>query len=173
MNVASLKADLLARDLVRLLTDLVSLHGDLGLHMQNKLDAMKRADSEQIQSITARETLLLERATERDGFRRQLTRRLLEELGLDPLATPRLSELAEHLAEPRRSQLLVAAAGLKEKLDSAERLRVTTTLVTQEMLKHMREVLSVMRGGGMGAELYSRSGRRERVSSATVFEAVG
>lgn len=171
--MANLKADLLAKDLVRLMTDLVALHGEMALHMQNKLEAMKLAEGDRVQSITARETVLLERAVERDGLRRQLTRRLLEALGLDPNATLKLTHLAEYLAEPRRSQLLVAAAGLKEKVESVERLRVTTTLVTQEMLKHMREVLSVMRGGGLGAELYSRSGRRERVNSATVFEAVG
>ena len=167
--------DMLARDLGRLLNDMMGLHGELAMLMTNKLDAIKRADSDQIQSTTAREMALAERISEREGLRRQMTRRIVEGLGLEAEKHKaiKVTELAEYFPEPRRSQLLVAAAGLRDRLEEIERMRVTTTLITQEMLKHMEEVFSVMTAGSPGADVYSRTGRRERSGSAKVFEAVG
>lgn len=174
--MVSREIDLLARDLVRLLGDLSSLHGELAMHMRDKLEAIKQADASRIQSITARETLLAERAAEREGLRRQITARMLKAMGAaerspsGELVT--LNQLAELLAEPRRSQLLVAAAGLREKIHEVSRLQTTFSLITKQMLEHMGEVLKVMCAGVRG-EVYSRSGRRQQGGTATVFEAVG
>lgn len=176
MSVVSREVDLLARDLVRLLGDLSSLHGELAMHMRNKLEAIKHADAPRIQSITARETVLAQRAAEREGLRRQITARIVHLLGAsgqgadgEPIT---LTRLAERLPEPRRSQLLVAAAGLREKLNEIGRMQATLSLVTQHMLEHLNEVLKVM-CAGVGGEVYSRSGRRQNAGTATVFEAVG
>lgn len=175
MNVARASVDNLARDLVRLLNEMVGIHGELAMHMRSKLDAIKRADPDRIQSITAREAVLVRKAAERENLRRLITQRILGELGLDGGKTgkTRLTEFAECLDEPRRSQVLVAAAGLRDRLQEIERTRAITTLISQEMLKHMREVLAVMTGGSERAELYSRSGRRQQGAAAAVFEAVG
>lgn len=168
--------DLLARDLVRLLIDMTSLHGELAMHMQNKLDAIKRADSDRITSITAREAVLAERAIEREGLRRQITSRLLAGLGrkaTDASGSPiSLTQLAEYFPEPRRSQLLVAASGLREKVREINRLHVTLSMITREMLVHLGEVFKVM-CAGVGSDIYSRSGRRQKNGTAAVFEAVG
>jgi len=173
--VKDAQVDRLARDLVRLLTDLVGLHGELATHMRSQVEAVKQADSARIESITARQQVLADRLIEREGLRRQITKRILGGLGLDPAGyrSIRLSELADHFPEPRRSQLLVAAAGLKEKARQIERMRVTTTLITQEMLKHLGQVVAVMTAGGGQADVYSPSGRRQGLESANVFEAVG
>lgn len=170
------ETDLLARDLVRLLGDLTSLHSELAMHMRNKLEAIKQADANRIQSITAREMLLAERSAEREGLRRQITARILKSLGRaekdNAAEQVTLTELAELFPEPRRSQLLVAAAGLREKLKEIDRMRTTVSLITQEMLKHLAEVLKVM-SAGVGSDVYSRSGRRQNAGVAAVFEAVG
>ena len=167
--------DSLARDLVRLLSDLTELHGELAMHMRHKLDAIKAADTDRITSITAREMVLAERAMEREGLRRQITRQMLAGLGLGKsLSEPvKLSDLAERLSEPRRSQVLVAAAGLRARLQEIEQMRVTTTLVTQEMLKHVGEVISAMTSGGSSNDAYERTGQRHGPVPARVFEAVG
>ena len=67
----------------------------------------------------------------------------------------------------------MAAAGLREKVEEIERLRVTTALITEEMLKHMRDVFSVMTSPAQDTGVYSRTGGREDASSPRVFEAVG
>jgi hypothetical protein len=170
------ETDLLARDLVRLLGDLTGLHGEMAMHMRDKLAAVRRADAARIQSITARENLLAEKAAEREGLRRAITARLLKSLGrpaTDAGGRPvTLSRLAEMLEEPRRSQLLVAASGLREKVLEINGMHRTVSLVTSEMLNHLGEVLKVM-CAGVGTGTYSRCGRPQQAGTATVFEAVG
>lgn len=174
--MVSRQTDLLVRDLVRLLADLTSLHGELVMHMQSKLEAIKHADADRISSITAREMTLAERVAEREGLRRQITARILKGLGResqDESGRPiTLTRLAEWLPEPRRSQLLVAAAGLRDKLGEIDRMRTTTTLITNQMLEHLGEVMKIM-CRGVGSDVYSRCGQRQRAGTATVFEAVG
>jgi len=175
MTVAAKEVDLLAKDLVRLLADLGGLHGEMAMHMRDKLEAIKQADADRIQSITARELLLADRVAEREGLRRQIAARIVRGLGLEAGEgqSPSLTELAEHFGEPRRSQLLVAAAGLREKLHEIARVQARTSLITQQMLKHLGAVLDVMRSGGVNTDIYSRSGTRQRSGPASVFEAVG
>ncbi|HPZ96630.1 MAG TPA: flagellar export chaperone FlgN [Phycisphaerae bacterium] len=176
MNVVSREVDLLARDLVRLLGDLAGLHAELAMHMRGKLEAIKQADAGRIQSITARETLLADKAAEREGLRRQITARIIKGLGVEdknPTGGPiTLTQLAEFFPEPRRSQLLVAAAGLREKVREIDALRQTLSLITREMLEHLTEVLKVM-CAGVGTDVYSRTGQRQNTGVAAVFEAVG
>lgn len=175
MSVVPREVDLLAKDLVRLLADLGGLHGEMAMHMRDKLEAVKQADSDRIQSITAREMLLADRVAEREGLRRQITARIVQGLGLDADGGQSLSlaELAECFSEPRRSQLLVSAAGVREKLHEIRRTQTTTSLITQEMLKHLGAVLDVMRSGGASTDIYSRTGTRQQSGPASVFEAVG
>ncbi len=173
--MANIEADKLARDLVRLLGEIVGLYDEMAGHMKTKLEAIRQADTGRIQSLTAREMTLAEKVEQREGLRRHITKKLVKTLGL---RTPedfqlKLSELAEHLAEPRRSQLLGVATGLRDKADKIENLRITTTLITQEMLKHLNHVLSIMTSGGPEAEVYSPNGQRGQNGSPCVFDAVG
>lgn len=167
--------DNLARDLIRLIGSIAEVQGDLASLMRQRLDAVRRADTDQMQTITLREGVLLDRAKEREGLRRQVIRQLLVQMGRDPEqhAGAKLTELAEWLSEPRRSELLAASAGLRQKLEDVERARVTSALVTEEMLKHIGEVLATARCGGRAIDLYSSSGRFNMPTPANVFEAVG
>jgi hypothetical protein len=174
MANATANSDLLARDLARLLNDLGGLHAEMAGHMRDKLDAMRKADTERVSSITARELLLAEKVAEREGLRRQITRRLVETLGIRPAKaeTMRISELAGLFPEPRRSQLLTAATGLRRKVEELQRLHRTNTLVTQAVLRHLSEVFAAM-CVGPATESYTRGGRCAQHSAASVFEAVG
>jgi hypothetical protein len=174
-NANKHEADRLVADLLRLMREQVGLHGEMADQMNHKLEAVRRADTAQIQAITARETELLRRATEREGLRRQLTRRIVAALGLDAESNHRirLEALAKHFGEPARELLLIETGRLKAKLHEIEQIRVTTTLVTQEMIKHLNEVLAVMTSGVHGEDIYSRTGGKQDSTTANVFEAVG
>jgi len=173
--VAQLKADNLARELVRLLNDMSRLHEELAGLMRGKLEAIRRADSDTIQSITTGELVLANRLAEREGLRRDLVRNILRELGIGARKpqTLRMTELAECFAEPTRSRILVAATGLRVSLEEIERLSATTKMITGEMLRHMGEIIEVMTSGGSTTGVYSRAGSREASGRANVFEAVG
>lgn len=170
-----LNVDLLARDLVRVLNDLTGLHAELAAGAREQLAAMRAADAERIAAITANRAALAERAAEREGLRRQMTRRILEGLGAGQgrSASVKLSDLADLLPEPRRSQVLTAATGLRAAVEELQRLERINVLVTHETLRHLGQIVAVMRGGGSTGESYSRGGRRESFASASVFEAVG
>lgn len=175
MTVARNNVEKLTRELVEALNDLTGLHGEVLMHMRNKLAAIRKADTDAIASITAREMTLMDRVIERETARRQTTKKLVYLLGqqerfVEPV---KLTALAEHLPEPQRSQLLGASMGLREKLKELEQTRVTTTLVTQEMLKHLKQVMTVMTSGGPGSDVYGRTGQRQSSNAAHVFEAVG
>jgi hypothetical protein len=173
--VADSRVDNWARELVRLLGEMTRLHEELAGLMRGKLDAIRRADSDAIQAITSRELLLANRVAEREGLRRDLVRNLLRDLGLNRQQTApvRITELAEHFAEPQRSQILGAAAGLRSRIEEIDRMRISTRLITEQMLGHMGEILAVMTSGGAATGVYSRGGGRETSGRANVFEAVG
>lgn len=167
--------DPLVRDLVRLLGDLAGLHAEMAALAREKLAAMRTADGERIAAITAREMPLADRLAEREGLRRQITRRIVETLGLARSRADglRVTELADLIPEPRRSQLITAATGLRQRLEELQRLQQTNALITREMLKHLSGVMAVMCGGGPAAEGYTRGGRHAQPYTASVFEAVG
>lgn len=167
--------DALVRDLARLLGDLAGLHAEMCAHAREKLAAMRKADSAGIAAITARETQLADRLAEREGLRRQITRRVAEGLGLPRAQADklRIADLADLIPEPRRSQLLTAATGLRQRLGEFERLQRVSALITHEMLKHLSAVMTVMCGGGPAAESYTRGGRHAQPRTSSVFEAVG
>jgi hypothetical protein len=171
--VADVSVDILADNLVRLLNDMADLQSELTALMQQKIDSVKKADVGALEQVNARELALIGRAVERDGLRRQLMKKILRGLGLEPGATMRLTELAGHFREPVRSRLLVASSGLKAKLKVLERTRVKATLVTEAMLLHLRDVLNVMTRGHSESDVYARTGKPADASSANVFEAVG
>jgi len=173
--VTQVKADNLAKELVRLLNDMAGIHEELTVLMRSKLEAIRRADGDAIQSVTVRETALANRLAEREGLRRDLVRNILRELGMSSRKPQniRMTELAECFAEPRRSRILVATTGLRARLEQIERLSATTRMITTEMLRHMEEIIGVMTSGGPTTGVYSRAGSRETSGRASVFEAVG
>jgi hypothetical protein len=173
--VADVKSSLLLRDLIRLMDRLKEMQGELADRMRSKLDAIRKADTDAIHAITAHEMKLVEQIREREGLRRQIMRQLAVHLGLTDVKGDAMtaSELARHISEPQRSRLLTTVAGLRERLNEVEQLRVTSALISQEMLKHMDVVMNVMRSGGATSELYSRTGSTQRASGSSVFEAVG
>lgn len=165
----------LARDLARLLTEMAGQYAELVACAREKIEAMRRADSEAMTAITGRELLLAQRIAQREGLRRQITRKLAECCGFERTRADalRIADLADRIEEPYRNGLLAAGAALRQNVEELQRLQQVSALITHEMLKHFGEVVLVMRGAGLATEHYTRGGRRAEQPSASVFEAVG
>lgn len=163
------------RDLVRLLDEMRELYGQLRTTIRKKLQAMREASIELLQSCTAREGFLAGRIAEREGLRRQLVERLAGRLGLAPAAARSMpvSQVAQHLSEPLRGRLLAVAAGLREQAEAVQTANRTAALATGSMLKHLRAVTDAMTEGGTESTVYSAAGRPEVHQAVRVFEAVG
>ncbi len=164
-----------SRDLVALMCDLKELHEELLSVIGQKLAAMRRADTDALNSCLARERFLSDRIRQQEGLRQQLVRLMGQEIGLPAEAAQQLSlrDLAEELGEPRRAQLLGLAASVREVLAAIDRSNKVATLVTEEMLKHFRRVYAAMARAGHSAGTYSSGGELTTDRPARVFEAVG
>lgn len=160
--------------LLTVLGEIKRLYDELGVVVQAKLEAMRRADADGIRSACSREEFLTRRLGEQDGLRKQILDLLGESLALGERRgrTLTLREVGERVGEPWRSRLLSVAAALKAKLEeTAERNRVAA-LVSQEMVKHFRQVYEVMAQSNQTVTLYSRTGKPEARASRAVFDAV-
>jgi len=164
-----------SRDLVALMCDLKKLHEELLSVIQQKLGAMRRADTDALNSCLAREQFLSDRIRQQEGLRQQLVQLIGQEIGISAEAAQHLSlrELAEELGEPRRAQLLGLAGSVREVLAAIDRSNKVATLVTEEMLKHFRRVYAAMARAGDSAGTYSPGGELTTDRPARVFEAVG
>jgi len=162
-------------DLVVLLGDLKEVHEELLAVIQQKLAAMRRADTEALNSCLAREQFLTDRIRQREGLRQQLVQLIGRELGLSSEQVQGLSlrELAERVDEPRRGQLLALSACIRETLGAIDAANRVAALVTGEMLKHYRQVYSAMARSGPSMGTYSSRGQLAADRPAQVFEAVG
>lgn len=162
-------------ELIVLLGELKALHEELLEVIQQKLAAIRRADTDGLNSCLARERFLSDRILQRDGLRQQLVQLIGKALEIDPdrVRHMSLSELAEELSEPVRGQLLGLSADMRQTLLAIDSANKVAALVTDEMLKHFRQVYAVMAQSEESAGTYTARGRRTDDRPVQVFEAVG
>lgn len=162
-------------NLVTLMGDLKKLHDEMLSVIQQKLNAMRRADTDALNSCVARERFLAERVQKQEGLRRQLVQILWKELGLPSEQSSGLGlrDLAERLPEPRRGQLLVLGEELRELIGKIDNANKVVALVTGEMLKHFRHVHSAMARSGPSTGRYAANGQIAVERPTQVFDAVG
>ncbi len=162
-------------ELVTLLGELKGLHEELLRFIEQKLEAMRRADTEKLNACLSREQFLAQRIAEREGLRQQLVQLIGRAMDLTQDQTERLTvkDIADRVAEPRRGQLLGLAAGIRQTLQAIHARNQVAALVTDEMLKHFRQVYTVMAKSGPSTGRYSPAGTPATDRPRQVFEAVG
>jgi len=169
--------------LVKLVERLDRLHQELHEVIRHKIDRMRLADTEGIRQSTAREGVLVERIAEQEGLRRQLMTAIGQQMGLAPHAGRAMTlaadtGLARRLPDPRRSELLAAAAGLRTAVGRVAESNRLAGLIATQILRHVRHVFSAVTGTGVQAGSYSRRGeplgdREEQVASGPLLDAMG
>ncbi len=172
----SLERNQRAHDLVRLLDDMRQLYDDLQTTIDRRLEAVRRARVDDVQSCTTREGDLADRISNRDGLRRQLVRTTASGFGIEPEAatTMTLSNLAERMDEPQRGRLLTASAALRGAVEALRTVHRTASVVTLEMLKHFQAITDAVARTGCEPGMYTVRGQLSRSrSSARLFEAMG
>ena len=165
-----------AHDLVHLLDDMRQLYDELQATIRRRLEAIRRARMDDVQSCTSRESYLADRISNRDGLRRQLVRTTASGFGISPEAatTMTLSNLAERMDEPQRGRLLTASAALRGAVEALRTIHRTASVVTLEMLKHFQAITDAVARTGCEPGVYTVGGRLSRSgASARLFEAMG
>jgi hypothetical protein len=163
----------LAGQLADSLSQLRQLYEELMLVLRRKLESMKRADSEGLNSCSARERFLAQRIAEAESHRKQVLSRLQNELGFQAGRGVTVAELAGRLQEPARSKLLIMAQGLHQLISEADRMNQVAALVAKELLTHFRRVYEAMRVTQGAGALYGPGGARELEGTERLIDAVG
>lgn len=162
--------DKLATELLNILRGTKAAHERLLALANQKLDAMRTYDVELLIKLTEREREELLAAEQLEAARKSLVIRLAA--ALKP-AEPTTSNVAARVADPLKSQLLIAAAELRvvvERLTKANRL---TGKISVAVVQSVAKVLKVFTGIAQHAGLYGRNGRKSALQGVHVLDIAG
>jgi|GEM_PF-1066997 len=169
------KAGAKVRDLVRLLDQMRSLYAQMFAVIDEKLMAMRRSDVDAMAHAAAKERVLADRLSEREGFRKQLMDAVGDEIGLTGRSGRRLtvSQLANRLEDHHRAGLLAAADRLRKEVSKVAQANRVAGVVAREVVNHLQWVFAAVRPGEEEPSEYSKSGAVVSRSAGPLFDAVG
>lgn len=162
-------------DLIRLLGGFEEIHGRLGVVLDEKIEAMRRADVEAMGELEHRERTIVDQLKERDGLRKQLMDAIGVDLGLPPKAgrTLNLTQLGLRLSESERARLSEAGAQLRETVMKVRQMERVAATVSREVANHLQWVLSAVRPRDERPGVYSNEGALVRGGGSAMVELVG
>lgn len=165
-----------AAELTSLIEQLVGLQETLHGIIGEKLDAMRRCDTEAMMSAAQREGEIASKVSAMDERRKQTVAELCTTLGIPKPANTKyvtLRVLGARLDETSRGHLMRLGDSLREwMLKVAESNRVVE-MVCREMLSHFKNVFSAFTQDDEGVQTYSRGGAVKAGMGVKVLDAVG
>jgi len=161
--------------LLRLLDGLAELHVSLEWNIRSKLDAIRAADMNAVQSAMQEEQQVTDRLREREGLRKQLMDAVGAELGLARGAGRKLtvSELAARLPESSRLTLWQSAGSLRKAMAATAQANRVAGSAVRTLLHHMQWVFASIRPTGAAPLTYSKHGRMVPQGGTVALETVG
>lgn len=162
-------------NLVALLETLHELHLELLGIVQERIDAMKRADIAGMRDVGNREQALVQRISEREGLRKQLVDDIGRDMGMAPRAARAMSasQFAERIAGKRRGAVQRLTVALRETLARIARANQTSSMIAQGVLGHFRAIFESARTDDASGAGYGGSGKAIAEQDARIFDAVG
>ncbi|MFQ5502220.1 MAG: flagellar export chaperone FlgN [Phycisphaerae bacterium] len=170
------KIDQLTDDLALILDELIEQQATLHDGVRAKLEAMRRADTEEMIALSHHEGGIVSQINALDRRRRQVITEFASALslpihdGADHLSLP---VLAERLEERHRTRLTRLGAALREKMLQVAEANRVVELVSREMLAHFDNLFSAFTQDENEPRIYSRGGAMEDGAGAKVLDAVG
>lgn len=161
--------------LVGLLDELAVGQRELLQAVEAKIAAMRSGDPEAIRDATMPEQAIVQRMTEREELRRQLTINIARGYGVGAPAARRLSaaQLADRVGGASGERIRRAAASLKEATEKVAQRNHVAQLIAQNVLRHMKLAFQSMTGGASTALGYGQSGETYISAGDRIFDAVG
>lgn len=164
-------ADADVMTLHNLLRMLLGAQTDLASVLRSKLDAMRRADVDAMQSATADEAALIDRLSLLDAQRHAIAGRLASRFG-STAAPLRMSQVIGAIAEPMRSDLAAVSDALRRQMLAVADANDVVRTASREMTEHFRAVFESLTQAASEVMGYSRRGRSES-QPACLLDAVG
>ena len=158
-----------------LLDEIAEAHKDLLDAVEEKIAAMRTADTERIKQAMEREQALVERIDEREGVRRQLTENIARGYGIGGAAARRLSvrKLADRVGGAQAEAIVAAGQRLQKLTAQIAQRNHVAQLISQNILRHMTQVFAAMTVSRDGAVGYSPAGDVFAGGGERIFDAVG
>jgi len=162
-------------DLVKLLDGLYGLHDELTGVIRGKIEAMKRADTEQMRCHGEREHALVEAIREREGLRRQLMDLVAKDIGLPARSarTISLRQLAARTPHPHREALEGAGDRLRVCMARVAAANRVASETARQVVGHLRWVFASVRPGDSRPMGYSQAGRLVAAAETSLLDAMG
>lgn len=166
----------LVTELAGLLKQLADLQTLVNTAVRDKLEAMRRADVNEIAKRSRREADLSAQIIEVDRTRRGVVTRICAALGIAATEGGReitLRSLLQRLNATDREKLSALANVLRDRmLTTAESNRVVE-IVCHEMMSHFKAVFSAMTNAAAERGIYGEKGGRPPSGEPLVLDAVG
>ena len=166
----------LTNELAGLLRQLADLQTQVNAAVRDKLEAMRRADVNEIARRSRREAELSAQIIEVDRSRRAVVARMCAALGITATEGGReitLRSLLKRLPDADRDKLSALANVLRERmLATAESNRVVE-IVCHEMMAHFKAVFAAMTSAAADGGIYGEKGGRPPSGEPLVLDAVG
>lgn len=154
--------------LLRHVDNLARLNEKLLKLTRQRHSAMVARDVDRMESLLAEEGRLGQAILEQERGRQTTMVHLGAEQGRSPeqAARTRLTEAAQWLAEPARTELLALKQRLQQAVALVQETNRTMTALAQRMLPHFGELLEVLLGGTAGGSAYTADGLAVRSGAA-------
>ena len=133
-------------------------HERLLATMDQKLDAMRNANREQLAACCRAENELVQAIGEHEKQRLTLVAVLTQTLDPRAVSPLRMGELAERLPEPARGRLLVLRAQLRERIEAVRSRGGTLRRAADGLLAHMSGLMQAVSGALSDTGTYGRRG---------------
>lgn len=166
----------LVNELAGLLKELADLQTLVNAAVRDKLEAMRRADVNEITRRARREGDLAARVTEVDQTRRGVVGRLCAALGIAATENGReitLRSLLKRLEPAHRDKLTVLANALRDRMVVTAESNRVVEIVCHEMMAHFKVVFAAMTSAASDNGLYGEKGSRGLSDGPLVLDAVG
>ena len=163
----------LLRELGAHLAGLHALMKKLAALADEKLAAMRRADTEALDGCTAREAELVQSAFADDAKRKAILARVAQSLHLPQPERARLSEIVARVPEPLASALAARNRALREIAAELQRKNRLAAKVAQNLQLHLRGLFAELAGAAQETRVYGPRGQHEGSRPRCWVEAVG
>ena len=162
-------------DLIKLLNRLSTLHEDLLGTIRRKIDAMKRADIDDMRAFGEKEQSIVVKISEREGLRRQLMDLIARDLKL-PARSARAVSLKQLIARiPTRCQSTLSEAGdrLRRCMTRVAAANRVAGEIARQIVTHLKWVFGSVRPDEGEPVGYSRTGMSVSNTETLLLDAMG
>ncbi|MGE0481724.1 MAG: flagellar export chaperone FlgN [Phycisphaerae bacterium] len=162
-----------AQDICECFTELYTGMTELADLAEQKLAAVRRADTAALAACTSAEAERLNGVARLDQRRAAALAALAQQLHDPTLARARLEEIAKKLPVPFSARLQAKSTGLRQ---IAERLQEKNRVfagVARNLQSHVRAVLNDLTGAAAGGPAYGRDGKMETAAGRCLVDALG